>query len=113
AGYIVQRVSGRTFEQYIAENIFTPLGMTHSTFEEPLPGRLKPLMSDGFARASDGPKPFEVLNGAPAGSLASSALDMARFMIAHLHQGQLGDARILGPRPRRKCTAARSAPIQR
>jgi len=95
AGYIVQRVSGRPFEQYIAENIFTPLGMTHSTFEEPLPGRLKPLMSDGFARASDRPKPFEVLNGAPAGSLASSALDMARFMIAHLHQGQLGDARIL------------------
>jgi hypothetical protein len=33
----------------------------------------------------------------PAGSLSSSAADMARFMLAHLQEGQLGDARILRP----------------
>ena len=47
--------------------------------------------------ASDGPKPFEVVVPFPAGSLSSSGADMARFMIAHLQDGQLGDARILRP----------------
>ena len=32
AAYIVQRASGKPFEQYAADNIFLPLGMTHTTF---------------------------------------------------------------------------------
>jgi hypothetical protein len=38
-----------------------------------------------------------VANFGPAGSLASTSTDMARFMIAHLSQGALGEARILKP----------------
>ncbi|MCM3901406.1 MAG: beta-lactamase family protein [Pyrinomonadaceae bacterium] len=97
AGYIVERVSGRTFDEYVEENIFKPLGMVHSTFRQPLPPNLVPLMSNGYQLASDGPKPFEVVVPFPAGSLSSSGADMARFMIAHLQDGQLGDARILRP----------------
>jgi CubicO group peptidase (beta-lactamase class C family) len=37
AGYIVQRVSGLPFEQYLQQNIFGPLGMTRATFVQPLP----------------------------------------------------------------------------
>ena len=37
AGYIVQRASGKPFEQYVAENIFTPLEMKRTTFVQPLP----------------------------------------------------------------------------
>ena len=33
----------------------------------------------------------------PAGSLSSSATDMAQFMLAHLQDGRLGDAQILKP----------------
>ena len=95
AGYIVERVSGHPFNQYVEENIFKPLGMTHSTFVQPLPPSLAPYMSSGFQLASDGPKPFEVVTPFPAGSLSSSAADMARFMMAHVQDGQLGDARIL------------------
>jgi CubicO group peptidase (beta-lactamase class C family) len=97
AGYIVERVSGSPFNQYVEETIFKPLGMTHSTFAQPLPVALAPLMSNGYQLASDGPKPFEVVVPAPAGSLSSTAADMARFMMAHLQDGQLGDARILRP----------------
>ena len=95
AGYIVERISGRPFNDYVAENIFKPLGMTHSTFVQPLPSALSSFMSNGYRQASDGPKPFEVINPAPAGSLSSTATDMARFMMAHLQDGQLGDVRIL------------------
>lgn len=97
AGYIVQRVSGRPFDEYIAENIFKPLGMTHSTFAQPLPSSLAPLMSGGYRLGSDPAQPFEVINPFPAGSLSSSAADIAQFMMAHLQDGQLGEAHILKP----------------
>ncbi len=95
AGYIVQRVSGVPFDQYIEDNIFKPLGMTRSTFRQPLPDSLKGLMSSGYLRASDGAKPFEIVNPAPAGALSISATDIAHFMIAQLSGGQYDGARIL------------------
>lgn len=97
AGYIVERVSGRPFSQYIDENIFKPLGMGRSTFVQPLPAALAGQMSNGYKNASDGSKPFEVVGPEPAGSMSASATDMAKFMIAHLQGGQLGEARILRP----------------
>jgi CubicO group peptidase (beta-lactamase class C family) len=97
AGYIVERVSGHPFDQYIADNIFKPLHMDHSSFSQPLPSNLAPLMSGGYRLGSDDPQPFEVVNPFPAGSLSSSATDMAQFMMAHLQNGQLADARILKP----------------
>jgi len=97
AGYIVQRVSGRPFEDYVAENIFKPLGMTHSSFAQPLPPDLAPLMSGGYRVASDPSQQFEIVNPFPAGSLSSSANDMAQFMLAHLQDGQLNGAQILKP----------------
>jgi CubicO group peptidase (beta-lactamase class C family) len=97
AGYIVERISGRPFNQYVDENTFKPLGMTHSTFEQPLPNSLAAQMSKGYRSASDGPKPFEAVGPGPAGALTSSATDMARFMTAHLQGGQYADARILRP----------------
>ncbi|HKF50726.1 MAG TPA: serine hydrolase domain-containing protein, partial [Candidatus Acidoferrales bacterium] len=58
AGYIVQRVSGESFDDYIEHHIFQPLGMTHASFRQPLPPNLDPLMSQGFQVASGGAKPF-------------------------------------------------------
>ncbi|HYV13357.1 MAG TPA: serine hydrolase domain-containing protein [Pyrinomonadaceae bacterium] len=98
AGYIVERVSGQPFEQYVAEHILRPLKMTHSAFSQPLPQELAPLMSSGYRLGSDDSAgPFEIVNPFPAGSLSSTATDMAQFMMAHLQDGQLGDARILKP----------------
>jgi len=97
AGYIVERVSGRPFDDYINENIFKPLKMQHSTFAQPLPQGLAELMSNGYRLGSDKPEAFEIVNPFPAGSLSSSATDMAQFMMAHLQEGKLGDAQILKP----------------
>src|SRR5689334_21599445 len=40
AGYIVSQVSGQPDDQYIAQHIFEPLGMAHSTATEPIPAAL-------------------------------------------------------------------------
>jgi CubicO group peptidase (beta-lactamase class C family) len=95
AGYLVQRVSGQKFDDYIDNNIFKPLGMTHASFRQPLPAALVPDMAKGYQSASQPDKPYEIVVPAPAGSLAASALDMAKFMIAHLQDGEYQGQRIL------------------
>ncbi len=97
AGYIVQRVSGMPFDDYVEKNIFTPLGMTRSTFRQPLPANLKPLMSQGYKLASEPPKDFEFVQAWPCGSLSTTDEDMSHYMIAHLNDGEYNGGRILQP----------------
>jgi len=95
AGYIVQTVSGEKFNDYVEQNIFGPLQMRRSSFE--LPARLAPELATGYAYRDDAyhPLPYLYLNIPPAGSLNSTATDMAHFMIAHLQNGRYENARIL------------------
>src|SRR5215831_648209 len=97
AGYIVQRVSGKPFEQYVADNIYAPLDMKRTTFVQPLPAELQPLMSQGYRKASEKAKSFEFVEAFPAGSVSTTARDMANFMIAHLQDGKFGVKQILRP----------------
>ena len=98
ASYIVQRVSGERFEQYVQGHIFTPLGMKHSSFYQPIQKELAPLVSEGYR--DDSTKPavgFEMLNPVGAGGLSSTAADMGRFGQALLNGGTLDGQRILKP----------------
>jgi len=97
AGYIVQRVSGQDYFDYVDEHIIKPLGMTHSTFRQPLPDALAPLMSKGYTVASQPAKKYEFVEAAPAGSSSVSAMDMTRLMIAHLQNGKYENVQILKP----------------
>jgi len=95
AGYIVERVSGMPFEEYIRRHITVPLGMLHSSFAEPLPPELARLVSKEYNVATDSVQKFEVIQGEPAGNMSSTGMDMARFMIAHLQLGRYDSVRIL------------------
>jgi CubicO group peptidase (beta-lactamase class C family) len=100
AGHIVEVVSGQSFDDYVAQHIFQPLGMGRSTFGEPLPDTLTPRMSGGYTFEAGAFKShgFEFIHAAgPAGSLTATGADMGRFMLAHLQDGALGDGRILEP----------------
>lgn len=98
AGYIVQRVSGQSFDDYVEQHLFKPLDMQHSTFRQPLPARFEPLMAASYDKASDGKlQPFEIVDPAPAGGMSSTALDMAHFMIAQLQGGSYDGNSILSP----------------
>ncbi|RPF19933.1 serine hydrolase domain-containing protein [Myceligenerans xiligouense] len=84
AGYVVERVSGEPFEDYLDRHVFEPLGMESSTFRQPLPPALRDRVSQGYDDASGPAGPFEIVGTPPAGALTSSANDMARFMLAQL-----------------------------
>lgn len=97
AGYIVERTSRMPFDDYVEQRIFAPLGMTASSFRQPLPAALRGQMSQGYTSLEEPPPGYEIVSLPPAGSLASTGADMARFMLAYLGRGELGGARILKP----------------
>jgi len=102
AGYIVERVSGQTFDDYLDQHIFKPLGMAHASFRQPLPKSLMAGMAQGYENATGKPMGYELINLSPAGALAATGADMAKFMIAHLQNGALGDQRILSEETAKK-----------
>lgn len=108
AGLIVANVSGVPWEVYVEENLLRPLGMNRSTFREPwtrqqpapMSSRLLADVSEGYTWRAGAFEPgtFAFISQiGPAGAMSTTATDMARWMLAHLNHGQLGDARILEP----------------
>lgn len=97
AGYILTRISGESFDDYIDHHIFQPLAMTHCTTRQPLPDALKAMMSNGYTVASEPAKSFEFVEASPAGSSSVTAADMQHFMIMHLQDGQYNGVQILRP----------------
>ena len=87
AGYIVERVTKMSFDDYIEQRIFQPLGMAQSTFRQPLPKGFAPWIATGYRQLSGGASKFEIVGPSPAGGLSSTGADMAKFMIAHLNRG--------------------------
>jgi CubicO group peptidase (beta-lactamase class C family) len=98
AGYVVARVSGEPYEQYIQKHILNPLGMVHSTAASPMPPDLRSHVSVGYKYEDGAFQVFPHYLGqpaiVPAGGMHASATDMARFMIAHLQDGRYSDANI-------------------
>ena len=87
AGYIVQRASGMSFDEYVEQNVFEPLDMEYSTFRQPVPERFEPYLTNGYGPGLAKPEKFEYVVPAPAGSQSASGAAMAKFMIAHLNEG--------------------------
>lgn len=96
AGYIVARVTGQSYSEYVQEHILTPLGMKSTTAHYPTPPELRPQESVGYMYEDDAYQVFPQLltpeDLYPAGVMRASATDMARFMIMHLQGGFYGDA---------------------
>lgn len=98
-GYLVERISGTPFAQYVNEHILQPLEMQHSTFLQPPPPDLANDLAVGYQKQNNQfhPVPYLYLNIYPAAGFQTTAIDMAHFMIAHLQQGQYKNQRILQP----------------
>ncbi|MHA1612036.1 MAG: serine hydrolase domain-containing protein [Promethearchaeota archaeon] len=99
AGLIVEEISEIPFEQYIEKNIFEKLNMTHSTFYQTLPTNLANSVSKSYlysnSEFTEGN--FTYLGMAPAGSMYSTADDIAKFMIAQMNNGSYQGNQILEP----------------
>jgi CubicO group peptidase (beta-lactamase class C family) len=94
-GYLVQKMSGEPFDDYIHKQILLPLDMRHSSFQ--LTPQLAAHLATGYEyhRGRYSAQPIDYFNIAPAAGLYSTAADMAHFLIAQLQNGQYDGSRIL------------------
>jgi len=99
AGHVIDLVSGQPYEDYVREHLFKPAGMLHSTSDEAhrfaTANRAAPHARTGGAVRGVGP--LKVLDehdnlapaSTPAGLLAISANDLARWLQIQLARGKL------------------------
>ena len=110
AGEAIAAAAGRSWDAVVRERIFTPLGMERSnTSVDPLPGT--PNVAQPHEATPDGPKPIpwrDIDNIAPAGSINSSAADMARWVEFLLEGGEVEGDRLLQERTLRTITTPHS-----
>jgi CubicO group peptidase (beta-lactamase class C family) len=103
-GYLVAKLSGQTFDEFLRTRIFEPLGMKDTAFYVPKEklARLALVHTDtGGALAVDEKRPDPtVVPAGPSGGggLFSTAMDYARFCEMLLGRGQLNGVRLLAPR---------------
>ena len=88
-GQLVADVANTSFENYVENNVFEPLGMDRSTFV-PLPDGLV-----GGSRESATDEIHWYSQVPPASGMSATATDMAQFMLAHLGGGTVDGTRVL------------------
>ncbi len=100
AGYILEKISGQTWEEFVRERIFTPLEMTNSNFSV-----TDTEATDDFS----GPYHFEngspsrvpmrpIVGMGPAGSINSNVHDMLSWLDLNLSKGAWQDQQLLSPK---------------
>ncbi len=97
AGTLVGRLGGGTWEEYVAERIFRPLGMEHSNFSVTESQKAGDFAQPYMTFTGKPEKvPFRNLDTTgPAGSINSSIEDMLKWVRLHINKGQAGDGRLI------------------
>ena len=88
---LVPLVTGKTFAQYVHEEVLTPLGMDHSAYP------LEPFDPDSYAKAyrGDVARPLEILNVLASGGLYSTPTDMSNLATMLMNGGVFNGTRVL------------------
>jgi len=88
---LVPAVTGKSYVQFVQDEILTPLGMNHSRFP------LDYFPDGSFAKRHDGTTPLPQLfvNDFASGGLYSTPSDMAKIAMMLIGGGKLGNVRIL------------------
>jgi len=91
-GYALQRISEKPFTEYMREELFEPLVMTNSTYDQRYV-RESLVFARGYR--GDDEVPPDLIPMIPAGSLFSTAKDMAKFVSFHLSGGIVHGRRLI------------------
>ena len=100
-GYLVERLSGQKFDEFLQERLFDPLDMAETGFfvkpenADRLARQYQPRQDGTLARTDTGAflNPPKFLSG--GGGLTSTAGDYMKFVQMHLNGGELNGKRVL------------------
>ena len=91
AAYIVEKITGEKFEDYVGKNFFDPIGMKTATYFKPTSGMLTNLYhADGKTTY-----PYWNVEYRPAGSINASAKDMAAYVQFYLNRGTVNGVEVI------------------
>ena len=82
ADLVVRDVTGTTYPEFIRDRVLAPVGMSHSTYEQPLPAALRDSAASGYyADGTTVPGGHHIYPEMAAAALWTTASDYARFLI--------------------------------
>jgi CubicO group peptidase (beta-lactamase class C family) len=98
-GLIIEVVSGQSYEVYVQNHIFDPLGMKHSYTSQSLAKENGLAVGSRYWFASPFAIPDMPIARAsfPSAYLMTSSEDLAHYLIAYLNKGRFGNIQILSP----------------
>ena len=91
AAYIIEKITGQTFEDYVQQHIFDPLQMTSSTFF----ASARYQQKGATLYVNNRPQDYWQIIMRPAGAINSSAQDMAQFLLMLLQDGSYNQQKII------------------
>jgi CubicO group peptidase (beta-lactamase class C family) len=97
AGQLIEAVSGQSWSDFVTEHIIRPVGMKEATTTHAAAANVGGNVAvthaivDGKVQVV---KPFSDPNTDPAGGINAGAADMARWLIAQMDSGRVGDTRL-------------------
>lgn len=105
AGYLVEKLAGRRWEDFVHDRIFKPLGMTASNFDPQLEGEAA-LIAKGYRIDRDEQGKYRrhvhmpfgqhtELSPGPAGALFSTLADLCQWMKVHVNEGRCDDFQLV------------------
>lgn len=91
AGEIIPKVTGKSWADYVTENIFKPLGMNNSlALSKDIKVAANKCLAHTVVMGELRKIPYgNIDNMAPAGSISSSVNDMSKWVMAQLNNGKL------------------------
>ena len=93
--YLIERISGESFDKYCRDNIFTPLEMNNSSFDFRDIKRMQRAVPYLLRRDYCIRIPFYNVPKSGAGGLITSVEDLSHFLIAHMNNGTYKNVKIL------------------
>jgi CubicO group peptidase (beta-lactamase class C family) len=99
AGYLIEMLSGQSWEEFVRENIFHPLGMKHSNFDIVRTSSEADDYSHPYKEIRDEIQeiPFYGAQAAigPAGAIVSNITEMSNWVLLHMNRGKYKDTSVI------------------
>ena len=93
AGYLIEKVTGMPFDQYIRDNFLRPMGMEHADY--PFTESNKTLLATAYEGNPPKASGYPFIYLRPAGDLKASPRELAKLVQFLLRRGKAGDAQLV------------------
>jgi CubicO group peptidase (beta-lactamase class C family) len=95
AGYLIEKTTGKPFDQYIRETFLRPMEMEHADY--PFTDANKALLATAYQGTPPEPSAYPLIYLRPAGDLKASPGELAKVVQFFLRRGKAGDAQLVKP----------------